>query len=484
MDTATTPRKDTIMKAFSGLIVGTLLALVSLTSHMRAQAPLPQEIFSKSAVLMDAETGQVLYNKNMNQIGYPASITKIMTGLLLVESCEMDEMVTVSASAVALPYGTSHIALDEGERLSVGDAMYAMMLPSANDSANALAEHVAGNQEDFAQRMTQRARELGARNTSFTNAHGLHGDNHYTTAYDMALITRAAAQSETFMEYIGTGRYTMGPTNKQSEPRPFTNQQYMLLPDLWCYNPDVLGGKVGYTTEAKHTMSTVAQRNGRTLVCVVMGSGIDQKFDDTQALLDFGFGEFSDYAIPAGQVEPVLVPLEDSAGIRVGSVQLSLEDDVTLLLHSSVNAEGIEMAYDCPDRFEEGGDFSGGVTLQIPAGETGVPGQQLRIPMEAKVILYTQGVGIIEPEDNASLLHAPAAAPLLVAACALLLLLPLRARLRRRHKGQSVHRRKAGRFPRRSGSPVVSSRALPGRRRPGAWPNVSTQRNTQYKRRK
>jgi len=266
-----------------------IACLLGACLSFNAAATEPESITSIAAILMDADTGEVLYSKNIHKTMYPASITKILTASLVLEYCNTHEIVTVSASAANIPRGYSHIALKAGDEISVNDAMYAMMLPSANDAANALAEHVAGSQQDFATMMNFYAEEIGAHDSRFVNPSGIPSNNQFTTAYDMALITRAAIQNPDFMEYFGATSYVLPALNSQTSAKEITGYQYMLIEDKDEYNEYVIGGKIGYTRQAGHTMSTVAQKNGRTLICVVLGSTRDGKYADTQALLDYGF---------------------------------------------------------------------------------------------------------------------------------------------------------------------------------------------------
>jgi len=276
-------------KAGCALLAVWIVIASTLSGAISVAAAPALDIVSSSAILMDADTGEVLYGKNISQKMYPASITKILTGLLAMEICHSDEFITVSASAVKIPRGYAHIALTAGDKISVGNAMYATMLASANDAANALAEHVGGTQEEFADLMNKRAEEIGTQNSNFVNASGIPSKNHYTTVYDMALITREASQNEAFMRYFGASSYILPAFNMQTQETEIINYQFMLQEDKEEYNSDVIGGKIGYTGQAGHTMSTVAQRNGRTLICVVLGSTRDGKYSDTQMLLDYGF---------------------------------------------------------------------------------------------------------------------------------------------------------------------------------------------------
>jgi len=276
------------MKRAICFLLALLLVIPMLAAGFGARGADP--LTATAVVLMDAGTGEILYEKNPNKKMYPASITKVMTGLLVVENCTSHQIATASAGAVKIPKGYVHIALQAGDEITVKDAMYAMMLPSANDAANVLAEHVGGSRKGFATMMNQRARELGATGTNFVNPSGMADNNHYTTAYDMALITRAASENSEFMNYFGAASYTLPSFNSQTEETEVINYQYMLQEDKEQYNPYVIGGKIGYTGQAKHTMTTVAKKDGRTLVCVVLGCTREGKFTDTQTLLDYGFG--------------------------------------------------------------------------------------------------------------------------------------------------------------------------------------------------
>lgn len=275
---------------------------------------------SETAVLMDAETGTVLYDKNMHRQMHPASITKIMTGMLALELCDTDEVMTASYNAVySLPYNTSHIALEQGEQFTLEQGLYALGIESANDAANVIAEHIGGTTEAFATAMTQRARQLGALNTNFTNPHGLPDDSHYTTAYDMALITSAAINTKNFNDYFSANRYDMSVTNIRSEMRQFWNANSFL--NGYEDYEGVLMSKTGWTTEAQHTLVTAAERDGMTLVAVVMSStGKNSKYDDTIALLDYGFENYSRLELSADYINsqlPVEVVLSDGRKVTV-----------------------------------------------------------------------------------------------------------------------------------------------------------------------
>ena len=174
-------------------------------------------ILSKSSILIDADSGTVLAEKDANKKMYPASLTKIMTAILAIEMGNLSDVIKVDDDT---PYEIdgSHIALEPGEMLTLKDLLYALMLPSANDAASAIAKHYGGSIEKFVKLMNDKAKELGAVNTNFVNPHGLHNNNHYTTAYDLALITRYAMKNEIFRTIVGTQKYEIQPTNKKLKP--------------------------------------------------------------------------------------------------------------------------------------------------------------------------------------------------------------------------------------------------------------------------
>ena len=256
-------------------------------------------VSAEAAILMDADTGQIIFAKNIHTKLYPASITKILTAALALENLKADDIITVSHDAVfTLPVGTSHIALDENEQISVDDLLYALMLPSANDAANVLAEQVAGTQTAFVAMMNAKAQEAGAQNSNFCNAHGLPDENHYTTAYDMAKIMAYALKKPGFLTYSGTTRHQIKPTNKQAETRYLASFHKMIndtSADKWpLENGTVISGKTGWTKISRSTMVTAAENQDTRLICVVLDCANHEACcQDTQALFNYGFCNFN-----------------------------------------------------------------------------------------------------------------------------------------------------------------------------------------------
>ena len=258
------------------------------------------EVMSNSAIVIEADTGTVLFEKNADEIHYPASITKLLTGLIAVENSEPDEIVTFSREAVAESYGgTSSIARDVGEKMTMEQCLYGMMLESANECAYAIGEHVGGDMDSFIKMMNNRARELGCTNTHFTNPNGLPDEEHVTTARDMALIGRAVINNKEMAQIVGTKTYVIPPTNKH-EDETFLNNHHCMLnfyhTSHYLYE-GCLGGKTGYTVAANNTLVTFAKRNGMTLVCCVMQADRPYHYTDTINLFDYCFDNFQTLSI-------------------------------------------------------------------------------------------------------------------------------------------------------------------------------------------
>ena len=249
-------------------------------------------IQSEGAVVIDAATGTVLYGKNQNTRYYPASITKLMTALLVLENCQLGDTVTFSRTATKnLESGAVSLKLTEGDKLTVEQCLYGLLLKSANEVANGLAEKVSGSVSGFADLMNQKAAALGCTGTHFVNPNGLNDSNHYTTPYDMALIARAAFQNDTLRKIDTTLSYKF-PATKNAGERTITMGHKMMYSTDSRYYPGIIGGKTGYTSKAGNTLVTGAEKNGVRLIAVVMKSK-STHYADTKALLDYGFAKMA-----------------------------------------------------------------------------------------------------------------------------------------------------------------------------------------------
>ncbi|MDD7327412.1 MAG: D-alanyl-D-alanine carboxypeptidase [Lachnospiraceae bacterium] len=270
------------------------------TSATATAWPKGPKVGSKSAVLMDVDSGTVLYNKKGDTKHYPASITKVMTALVALEHSDLSDTVTFSQKAVEQSYGgTSSISRDVGEKMTMEETLYGMMLESANECAWAIAEHVGGTEENFIKMMNEKAKELGCTHTHFHNPNGLPDDQHWTTALDMARISRAAYQNPTFAKICSTKHYIIPPTNKHKDETYLNNHHCMLNfyhTSRYLYDYCV-GGKTGYTTKANSTLVTYARKDGMTLVCVVMCAKSPDHWNDTRKLIDWGFKNFKNVKV-------------------------------------------------------------------------------------------------------------------------------------------------------------------------------------------
>ena len=321
-----------------------------------ARAAQPPEVLGEAAVLMDCTTGKVLYEKNSRERLYPASITKLMTGLLTAENTQMTDVVTFSHEAVyGIEPGSSHIAVQEGEQLTVEQCLYGLFLQSANEVAAGLAEHISGTQAAFAQKMTARAKELGCTDTNFVNPHGLHNDDHYTTAYDMALIAREVQTHDELMTIMGTVSYEIPPTNVQTETRYIHAQNQMIKPpSIYAYDY-CLGGKNGFTNEALNTLVTFAEKDGVRLLCVVLKENGANAYVDSINLFDYGFANYQTATVFQGSEFSLTLPVQqtyEGKTVSVGEVQLVTNGDLKLTYPKDAGSVTLERQVNCPEVLE------------------------------------------------------------------------------------------------------------------------------------
>lgn len=293
------------------------------------------ETLSPGVILMEESTGTILYEKNSDEAHYPASITKIMTTLLALENGNLSDMVTFSDDAINNTEG-SGIARDYGEQMTLEQCLYGVMLESANECAYAVAEHVGGTVENFVDMMNAKAKELGCTNTHFANPHGLQDENHYTTAHDMALIAQAAYQNETFRIIIGTKMYTIPPTNKHAEETVLRNHHDMLCTyhnanRKYLY-PYCVGGKTGYTATANSTLVTYAEKDGMTLICVVMDTQSPNQFIDTVNLFDYAFDNFQVLNVSENDTDYSAETTVDNGNLNNIAPFVELDKDAVIVL--------------------------------------------------------------------------------------------------------------------------------------------------------
>lgn len=353
------------------------------------------EITADAAILIERSTGTVLYAKNAEKSEYPASTTKVMTALLTLENSALDETVDFTKTAIyALTPGASHIGMTVGEKLTVSDCLYGLLLPSANEVANALAEHVSGSMADFVELMNARAETLGCTNTHFANPNGLHDEKHTTCAQDLALIFQACLSTPDFIKIDSTKTYVIAPTNLVDESRPMKTTHKMLQTDSEYYDERVICGKTGHTPEAGGCLISYAESGGMGLICVIMGAEQPKEYIDTRALLDYGFSSFSyaaslDLSQLAGSQDTSVPSFYTSAQIApysLSSTHAIVTSDLSLLTYTlEKNEDQTPKAI----RFQAGSLTLSSVPLEAEIQENnpqtlhGLPSSYLRVMEKA-----------------------------------------------------------------------------------------------------
>ena len=256
---------------------------------------------SEAAILVEVSTGRILYEKNSTKQLYPASTTKILTAILVLENCDLDEKVTVRETALNnVPSGYVTCNLQIGEQLTVNDLLYALMIPSANDAAYVLAEHVGGSVEGFSAMMNDKARALGCKTTHFVNPNGIHDDSHYSTAYDLYLIADYAMKNETFRKIVATTEYTLPATEQYpSEDRVLKTTNELLNENSRnYYYKNAIGIKTGYTSKAGNCLVAGAHRDGLEFIAVVLNGGttkenLNSRYVDSKKLFNYAYDNFT-----------------------------------------------------------------------------------------------------------------------------------------------------------------------------------------------
>ncbi len=312
------------------------------------------EIGSRACILVDAETGVVLYEKNSRERLYPASITKILTGYIACEEGNFDDTLTVSQNAVdTMGEGGSNIGLVPGEEISFEDGIYAVMLESANEVCGAIAEHLSGSIPAFVEKMNAKVKELGCTDTHFANPHGFHDPNHYTNCYDMSLITRAAIKNPDFDQIWGTVSHNIPATNKNVE-RYLHHKDKMLRPTSDYYYEYAVGGKTGFHDDAGHTLVTYAEKDGIGLITVVMKDDSGKyTYSDTKTLMDYGFTLYHDAELFNADSYHKNVPVVQEYNgneYNVGAVDLSAANSITAKVPNFITQDKITIKPDIAEK--------------------------------------------------------------------------------------------------------------------------------------
>ncbi|MCU6748778.1 D-alanyl-D-alanine carboxypeptidase [Faecalicatena acetigenes] len=303
--------------------------------------PQGPNIYGASAIVIDMDSGAVLYEKRADEKQYPASITKLLTTLVALENGELaDEIIFSEDSISFLEYGDASIGMTPGEILTLEEALYGVLLASANEVSYAVAENIGqkmgGGYAAFIQKMNDRSIELGCTRSHWVNANGLHDEEHYTTAHDMALIASAVYKKEVFQTIMQSLSYTIPPTNLMEEERVLWQNHKMLWPENYYYYAYCTGGKTGYTDQAKTTLVTMADNGSMRLAAVVLHDYGVSVYDDTRAMLDYAFENFTRLPLTVEEnteLKKNIGSFKDNAYVTVplGVTLSDLESEITIM---------------------------------------------------------------------------------------------------------------------------------------------------------
>ena len=364
---------------------------------------LPPELDCKGAILVELNSDSTVYEYNADERLYPASLTKIMTCLLALEHGNLSDQITVNGALFSsMDEDASAIGLEDGEILTLEELLYCVMVPSANDASLVVADHIGGSIEEFVDMMNQKAIELGCTGTHFVNPDGLHDDDHYTTARDMAIITKAALESETFRIICGTAVHELPETNVSPKEMLYTTNYFLstiLTPDY--YWEKVSGVKTGFTTPAGRCLVTLVEEGEYSYLSVVMGAetyyneddyAVYGSFTESRKLLEYGLDNFT-FAAVLSHLSPIAqVPVTSGA---VDSVVVAPEADVNALLPLNYDPEKIQVSY----------SLDSGESLAAPLTADQVVGTAT-VTYEGKVVGQT-GVRTIASVDRNKILAVP-----------------------------------------------------------------------------
>ena len=326
-------------------IVLQLILLFCLSLSFPTYSAEPPEIECPAALLMDLSTGKILYEKNINEKMYPASLTKVLTAIVVLENCDLNELATVSYEAVmTLSSGYVTANLQLGEQLTVEQLLYVLMVGSSNDAAIVLAEHLSGSVEEFSKLMNEKAKEIGCSNSNFVNPNGVHNENHYSTAYDLAILGKYAMQNEMFRKLVSTTSYQLPATEKyEKNDRLFTTTNNLLIinnnnrSDNYYYKY-ATGIKTGFTTPAGNCLISSSNKNGFELLCVVLKGGqneegLSQRFLNTISLFEYGYENYFLREVSKSNSVVQTVTIKNATK-ETKKLDVVLEKDINVLIKS------------------------------------------------------------------------------------------------------------------------------------------------------
>lgn len=323
-------------KKFIILLLILLLSILNFSiSYSVTEKP---NILAEGAILLDSSTDRILYSKNEKKILYPASTTKVLSAILVIENCNLDDIVTVPYEAISIiPSGYTVADLQVGERLTVRQVLELALVPSANDAANTLAFYVSGSIENFADLMNKKVSNLGLTNTHFTNPSGIHDDNHYSTVYDLAMIMKYCMKNPTFRSLAGMKYCTIPATNKYEE-RVFTTTNELLLRNNSSdyFYEFTIAGKTGYTTKAKNCLISVSNKDELELICVVLSSSmypnnLSGRFVDSKKLFEYGYNNYTLRKLRDKNAIATQIEIKNGSK-ETKDLNLLISDDITAII--------------------------------------------------------------------------------------------------------------------------------------------------------
>ena len=314
------------------ILLCTFLILIPFGNVLSADIVNQPSISANASILIDNKTNKVLYSKNENKKMYPASTTKILTAILVIENSNLDDLVTASYDAImSIPdgYSTANIQIDE--QLTVEQLLELLLVHSANDAANVLAEFIGGSTDSFVSMMNTKINELGLSNSHFTNVYGMHNEDHYTTAHDLAIIMKYCLKNDTFRKISGQASCSIPPTNKYGT-RTYNSTNELLIPNSSSYYKYLTTGKTGFTSQAKECLVSSAYKDDLELIGVVLGS--NNRFSDTRAIYDFAYSNYS-IKIIANEGDIASNITISNATKETESLNLLLDESIPILISNS-----------------------------------------------------------------------------------------------------------------------------------------------------
>ena len=332
------------MKKTNKVLIAIIIIFIVVLQNYKVYADDELSVNAKAGIIVETNTGKTIFEKNSAEQNYPASVTKILTAILVIENCNLNDEVTASDTAISnIPSGYVIAPISVGEKMSVEDLLYALMLKSANDAAYVLAEHVGGSIDGFSEMMNNKAKEIGCKNSHFVNPNGIHNKDHYTTAYDMYLISNYAMKNETFAKIVSTYEYTLPVTNKYNKrDRVMKNTNEFINPKSSYYNEAVNGIKTGTTIQAGNCLITSVSKDGLNFINVVLGAETaNSKFSETKKMINYSFDNYT--LTKMHEKNDVIKTLEvEKATEETKNLDILISDEITVMNNKKITADEIK----------------------------------------------------------------------------------------------------------------------------------------------